>query len=57
MKRNISLDFIRIVAIWIIVTFHFYVLLALNQGYANGDWGCVSTTILCTVRLCNEIML
>lgn len=45
MKRNISLDFIRIVAIWIIVTFHFCVLLTLNQGYANGDWGCVGTTI------------
>ena len=45
MKRNISLDIIRIIAIWIIVTFHFYVLLALNEGYANGDWGCVGTTI------------
>lgn len=63
MKRDSSLDIIRIVAIWIIVSFHFCIQTGLTNSpfciYKNGDWGCVGTTMFFVLsgyvmRLCHK---
>ena len=64
MKRDVSLSLIRIVAIWMIVTFHFCcgtekLVGSPFYGYANGGWGSVGTTIFFILsgylfRLCHK---
>ncbi|MBQ6695169.1 MAG: acyltransferase [Lachnospiraceae bacterium] len=47
-KKN-YLDILRIVAIFMVFHFHFVIVLGQQQGllfgFANGDWGCVGTTL------------
>lgn len=49
MKRDYSLDVIRVLAIWMIVNFHFACLMNQTQWgiciFKNGEWGCVGTTM------------
>lgn len=49
MKRNYSLDVIRVLAIWMIVNFHFACLVERTHWgicvFKNGEWGCVGTTM------------
>lgn len=49
MKRDSSLDIIRILAIWMIVNYHFSHIIGSDSwftcSYANGGWGCVGTTV------------
>lgn len=49
MKRDIGLDFIRILAIYMIVNFHFSCLIGNTEWFIcvfrNGEWGCVGTTM------------
>lgn len=63
MKRDTSLDIIRIAAIWLIVTFHFCAELGLTDSpfctYKNGGWGSVGTTMFFVLsgyvmRLCHK---
>lgn len=49
MKRDSSLDFIRVLAIWMIVNYHFARIVGTDDwficSYANGGWGSVGTTV------------
>ncbi len=48
-RRDLSLDFIRVIAIWIILNFHFSASFLFYDSplyaMANGSWGCVGTTV------------